>query len=223
MKNYSSCDKNRWVAAQKWELEYWSNHNSDGDDWNYWWKEKFNNYSFLNTEYASLLEVGCGPFARNTQIIKSIYPDIKKISLSDPLLVDYINSNKEVGIFAKNNNCKIYPFPLEELDTDELYDIVVCINVFDHVYDVNTCFDIIYKALNKNGILILGQDLTNEEDFKLCPETITDVGHPIKLSDDYLSNYLSLYNNIYYKMLPRNEGRNPAAHYGTLLFAGSKK
>ena len=95
--------------------------------------------------------------------------------------------------------------------------------MFDHVYDVNTCFDIIYKALNKNGILILGQDLTNEEDFKLCPETITDVGHPIKLSDDYLSNYLSLYNNIYYKMLPRNEGRNPAAHYGTLLFAGSKK
>jgi SAM-dependent methyltransferase len=100
---------------------------------------------------------------------------------------------------------------------DASTDLVVCINVLDHVRDYDLCMSEMLRVLNKNGCLIIGQDLTNDEDFKMCPETITDVGHPVKVDLDIIRNSLNGMDTLFEKVLPREEGRNPRCHYGTYL------
>jgi hypothetical protein len=74
--------------------------------------------------------------------------------------------------------------------------------------------------LRKDGILILGQDLTNKEDLELEKEE--DSMHPIYFDKEILNNHLSQYTPLFSKTLSRTEGRNPHAHYATLLFYGVK-
>jgi len=108
---------------------------------------------------------------------------------------------------------------LEDLPyKDGQMDLIVCINVLDHVNNYESCMSEMSRVLKSGGILILGQDLTNAEDLMNCPETVSDIGHPIKvdhaLLDDTLSrSFEALSRNI----LSREEGRNPKAHYGTYL------
>lgn len=76
----------------------------------------------------------------------------------------------------------------------------------------------------KGGVIVLGQDLSNEKD--LSNKVVRDdVGHPIKIHHTTLdvffdSTYVPLFLK---KILPRDEGRNPSAHYGTYIFIGQKK
>jgi hypothetical protein len=75
------------------------------------------------------------------------------------------------------------------------------------------------------GIVLIGQDLSNEDDIikyekKYGPEGI---GHPIKIGHDWLEKFLgNKFEKILYKILPRELGREPNVHYGTFIFAGRK-
>jgi hypothetical protein len=77
-------------------------------------------------------------------------------------------------------------------------------------------------TLNPKGLLILGEDLTNEEDAVSCPAVLTDIMHPVRFEYEFILPYINEYKTIYKKILPRKDGRNPVAHYSTLLFAGEK-
>jgi hypothetical protein len=78
------------------------------------------------------------------------------------------------------------------------------------------------RRILKNGVLVLAQDLSNEEDRGSCPESWSDIGHPIKIDARFLDSYLSDVAPLYRRILPREEGRNPRCHYGTYLFVGQK-
>ena len=39
-----------------------------GDDWNHWWKERFDGYRFLPVELGDCVELGCGPYT-NTRLV----------------------------------------------------------------------------------------------------------------------------------------------------------
>jgi ubiquinone/menaquinone biosynthesis C-methylase UbiE len=108
---------------------------------------------------------------------------------------------------------------LEDLPyRDNQMDLIICINVLDHVNDYDRCMQEIYRVLNTDGLLILGQDLSNQEDQELCPESYTDIGHPIKLDHVIIEKSLEgKYSHLFKKILSREEGRNPGAHYGTFL------
>lgn len=76
----------------------------------------------------------------------------------------------------------------------------------------------IFRVLNEDGLLILGQDLSNKEDQIHCPESYADIGHPIKIDHMLIEQTLKgKYHQIFEKILPRDDGRNPKAHYGTYL------
>jgi SAM-dependent methyltransferase len=232
-----------WKRAQIFELEFARNNFYESDDWNEWWKQKFNKYKLLSgKKFANVLEVGSGP---NTNI-RFILPIIKydHVYLEDPLICDYLylnfktpsslkglvkkyllrkNENLYIVSLLKNGKADFSAHGCEDLPyKNKSMDLIVVINVFDHVQDFDLCMKEICRVLKVGGTLVLGQDLTNQEDLNNCPETKTDLGHPIKVDEDSFSNYLKKYNPELNKILPRHKGRNPKAHYGTKLFIGTK-
>jgi len=233
-------DNNRWKQAQEFELKFARTAIESDDDWNQWWYEKFNRYSILNKRhFENILEVGCGPHTNIRYILPEITFD--KIWLEDPLIQFYItyNLNKSNSFFnylkTKFKKGKINYLlktfselkvkvdlsssKLEDLPyKDHQMDIIVCINVLDHVSDYNQCMNEIFRVLKKDGILILGQDLSNEEDLIQCPESYSDIGHPIKVDHHLIDQKLDgKYTELFEAILSRQEGRNPGAHYGTYL------
>lgn len=239
--------KGRWQAAQAFEVEAIRSVVEAQDDWNHWWRNKFDDYRLLKGKhFKSVMEVGCGPFTN----LRFILPQIKteNIFLEDPLLQSYMDFR--TGVLPQSRASRILgrpapqpapvfiqqlfkdpsyrvhlsSAPLEELPfNDGLTDLVVCINVLDHVFDVETCMRQMDRVLKPGGFLVLGQDLSNEEDYAQAPESWKDVGHPIKLDESELEKYFKNYRALFKKILPRKAGRNPDAHYGTYLLIARKK
>ena len=218
----------RWQKAQAAELLCWAQEPIDSEDWNSWWSSKFSNYSFLaNENINSVYEVGCGPYAKNIEhVFQALGKIPSRVLLEDPLLKSYLTLGKSVGRFLTMPNAVLLSHPMESFTLEKAglqpVDLVICNNVLDHVKSVEECFKHMESSLKSGGILILGQELTNDEDEKNHPGH-DDVMHPIMIDENSLSKFLTSYDVIKYEVLPRELGRNPDYHCGTLLFVGKKK
>ena len=225
MQHFKQTTKQNWEQAQKWELDVWMNAPRISEDWNSWWFQQFNSYTALRENFfpTSLLEVGCGPYGKNTTLLTSVLSSIKIIDFLDPLLDQYLKNNFLIKNQVETFKSNVFSSPLEELKTENTYDCVLCINVLDHVFNASVCMNKMHDLLNPNGLLILGQDLTNQEDVERSPYILEDVGHPIKLDHLFFKEHLQNYKHIHQNILSRQQGRNPECHYGTLLYIGQKK
>ena len=208
----------RWQQAQEWEREISKRIAAKGDDYNMWWAVRFDGYKVLKgLHFENVLEVGCGPCTNSRLIL----PLIKHINLylEDPLLAQYITASNPVAALPARHLL----LPLEHLILDDAsVNLVICINVLDHVQDAEKCMERMTRVLAPGGILIIGQDLSNAEDYKLCPSSWTDVGHPIKLDRAFFDDRLTGFTPLYDVTLTREQGRNPKCHYGTMLWIGAK-
>lgn len=238
--------KARWQKAQNWELNYWSTLDKrisqkkvgasnilrslisgrktevELDDWNYWWKEKFDDYQFVPKSIDSAIELGCGPYTNMRLIARQHL--IRKVVCSDPL-VSYYAKFENGWLRSANNNHDVVlvQHPAESAPfSDCSFDCVILINVLDHVFNAEACMMEAYRLTKTDGILIVGQDLTNDEDMNNIMN-IKDVGHPIRIDHEWFENFFrERFNTILYKLLSRHEGRAPSFHYGTLIFAGKR-
>ena len=133
------------------------------------------------------------------------------INKSRPLnYVTTLYSNMSTNIDLSSSKLEDLPY------RDGAMDLIICINVLDHVNNYYLCMDSINRVLKTGGVLILGQDLSNEEDFNNCPESYEDVGHPIKIDQCLIEKRVTnKYDEIFKIILRRDDGRNPEAHYGT--------
>jgi ubiquinone/menaquinone biosynthesis C-methylase UbiE len=194
-----------------------------GDDWNYWWMKEFEGYRKVPKSAERALEIGCGPYTNIRLISKKC--KIKEIYCSDPLINVY-TSFKLTWLctqFSKNR-IKISNDKCENLRfDDDCFDLVVCINVLDHVQDAEKCLKEMIRVSKSGGFIILGQDLSDEDD--LSNRIVRDdIGHPIKIHHASLDATLDNVCECHLKkILPRDKGRNPIAHYGTYIFIGQKK
>lgn len=244
--NQDRVSEERWQAAQRWEESHWVRAQSAraryfknyvwkvlaavgavpkyrGDDYNYWWKDKFNEYSFLPSSVENALEVGCGPYTNLRLILDRCQP--RHIVLSDPLIRTYVKFRMTfLAELYREARCILDDHPLEELPfIDNYFDLTVMINVLDHVRDAHQCMEKVTGVTRPGGFLVIGQDLTNEEDMEILKADPGAAGHPIKLSKEWFAPYLDRgFEPIIYQILPREEGRAPQCHYGTLIFAGRK-
>jgi SAM-dependent methyltransferase len=229
----------RWLKAQEFEIKTWRAQNSFfrrlvnpilnklgirnvkfGDDWNHWWYEKFDFYRGIPRNLDNAIELGCGPYTN----IRLIHQErtINRIFCSDPLARQYIKFKKSWlskqyasgGISLDDHSAEELPF------SGDFFDLVLMINVLDHVRDADACLINAIRILKPTGFLVIGQDLTDERDVKNIGE---DIGHPIRLHERDLDKHLiGKFKPQLYKILKREEGRNPNAHYGTYLFIGQK-
>ncbi len=169
------------------------------------------------------VEVGCGPYTNIRLIRKTCNP--QHIILSDPLIRTYVKFKMTfVNEMYHEATCILDDHPLEELPfADSYFDLAVMINVLDHVRDANLCMQNLIRVLKPGGIVIIGQDLTNQEDLMRQPEGL-QIGHPITLDEKWFEPHLSgIFDEILYKVLPREVGWAEQWHYSTLIFAGRKR
>jgi len=235
----------RWQEAQRWEEGHWimtqrlrARYGKNyiwrmlslfglapkyrGDDWNEWWKKAFNDYAFLPEDVANALEVGCGPYSNMRLIMERCHP--KHLCLSDPLIRTYVRFKLTfVADLYRKALCTLDDHPLEELPfASDYFDLVVMINVLDHVRDAHQCMENLIRVTRPGGIVIVGQDLTNEEDLEVLANDRGAIGHPIKLNEEWFVPYLARVEPVLHKVLKRHAGRAPDCHYATLIFAGRK-
>ena len=149
MKNSNT---NRWQEAQRAELDWWQN-----------WRRLpfYRNHSFENnwrtvlshfltrseiSDAQTIIEVGTGPHG----VVRYLFEDASiKIGL-DPLLCRFDERPR-----PNKNTC--YVAAVGELlpVRDAAADLVVCINVLDHVMDAGQILREIRRVLKPNGRLLL--------------------------------------------------------------------
>jgi SAM-dependent methyltransferase len=236
----------RWRAAQQWEEQHWIGAQAAraragknyiwralsafglvpkyrGDDWNRWWMAQFEDYRFLPATVKNALEVGCGPYTNLRLIMERCRPE--HIYLSDPLIRTYVKFKLTfVADMYRKALCVLDDHPLEELPfADNYFDLSVMNNVLDHVRDARLCMDNLVRVTKPGGFVLLGQDLSNEEDLDALRRDGGAVGHPIKLHAEWFDPWLKNFEPVLQKVLPREQGREPDKHYATLIFAGRKR
>jgi SAM-dependent methyltransferase len=233
----------RWYEAQRWELALWRDGQRKrgwkrlvwplvapglraldwkrawGDDWNHWWKRRFDNYRFLPAKVGDYVELGCGPFTNTRLILKG--RRASRVVCSDPLARSYVSlSGRWLAEAYAAERIEIDDHPIEETPfSPGSFDVVVMINVLDHVRDADLCLRNALALLRTGGYFLLGQDLSNKQDLANHPH---DVGHPIRLRLEDLDPHLASLEPVLRKDLRREEGRDPRLHYATLVFAGRK-
>ncbi len=191
-----------------------------GDDWNYWWMEKFDNYKALPEKMDRALEVGCGPYS-NIRVISKL-KTIGEIICTDPLMDVYRNFKLTwISVMSKKGKIKALKGMCETIEyPDNHFDLVVCNNVLDHVLDAEKGLLEMHRVLRPGGHFVFAQDLTDAEG--IAKEEHRE-GHPIRLDHVYLDKLLGdKYEPVFKKTLSREESRDPA-YYGTYLLIGKKK
>src|SRR5437868_192069 len=84
------------------------------------------------------------------------------------------------------------------------------------VENASRCMENLVKIVRPGGILIVGQDLTDEGDLKVLRDDPGATGHPIKLNGEWFDPFLKGFQPIIKKVLSRQEGREPHQHCGAL-------
>jgi SAM-dependent methyltransferase len=234
----------RWREAQRWERELWEQGQRKrgwkrvvwpvaapvlralgwrrvwGDDWNHWWKWQFDDYGFLPNELGDAIELGCGPYTNTRLILEG--RSARRMVCSDPLVRTYVTfEDRWLARAHRTGQVEIDDHAIEDTPfAGGSFDLVVMINVLDHVHDADRCLANAIGLLREGGIFVLGQDLSDAGDIARHPY---DVGHPIRLRREDLEPYLAPLTTIVRKDLGRAEGRDPRLHYATLVYAGRKE
>lgn len=237
-------DRERWRAAQEWELAFWRRQNippplwkrllrpllvlvglrprrgpQTFDDRNHWWKSAFDGYGDLPESFENVCELGCGPYTNMRLILAG--RRAQHVHLSDPLAREYLNFPRAWLANAYREHQVAVDFHAAEECPfrDDYFDLTVMINVLDHVRDPLGCLEQAIRITKPSGYFLLGQDLTGPEDRKP-----SNPGHPILLTHEQLDLVLKgRFQVVRRKILSREEGLEPEMHYGTYIFVGVKR
>lgn len=233
----------RWREAQRWERALWVNGQRKrgwkrlvwpvaapvlraigwkrawGDDWNHWWAERFDDYAFLPDELGDVIELGCGPYTNTRLVLRG--RAAQRVVCSDPLVGTYTTfRGRWLADASAAGRVELDDHPIEELPFPaSSFDLVVMINVLDHVRDADLCLRTAVSLVRPGGYLLLGQDLSDAADVAHHPY---DVGHPIRLRREDVDRHLEPLTPVLRNDLSREEGREPRLHYATLVFAGRR-
>jgi SAM-dependent methyltransferase len=234
-------DKDRWQRAQQWELEFWQraqqktgwkkvafkvarpflaaiqSRRATGDDWNHWWREQFDDYSFLPENMGQYIELGCGPYTNTRLVLRDHTAD--RVVCSDPLADEYLKfKGRWLSDAHRKGDIEVDNHPIEELPYEPgTFDVVVIINVLDHVMDADACMKTAIGLLKPGGIIVFGQNLANPE-MRGKHEWFEE-GHPIRATAEDVEGYLQGLEPVLNKTVPPND---PPLHTGMLVYAGRR-
>lgn len=124
--------------------------------WSYGQKSYLNFYPFLKyiPQKANILEFGCGIAPITTGLVKYCKYKNLNFTLADIKQINFLYARWR---FEKNKNVKfltINPAKKDSLTQNELYDVIVCLTVFEHLpYPTQTVYNFL-DHLKRGGILI---------------------------------------------------------------------
>lgn len=184
----------RWKIAQAAEIRWWQNYLKQKDPRTYltkkkaYWKTIVEQSGVQVGSSDRILDAGCGPAG-----IFLLFEQQEVVAI-DPLLDSYQN---KLPIFKPSihPNIKFQQIPLENFQDEKNYDKIFCLNVINHVDQLDQCLDRLVAALHQNGEMVLSVDVHRSNFLKRIFQAIPgDVLHPHQYS---LSDYKA-------KMVARN-------------------
>lgn len=168
------------------ELEFWKNYTFEKK--NFLHRDYYCEFFPLDKINGKILEIGCGGAPFYTYCDADV--DHKSITLVDPILKDL--SLMEKYFFLNKNYLKKDSF--FNLESEEKYDYIICLNVLDHFEEGHDKFLLKIKdMLNKNGRLFLYYDIRScysLNHYAINPELIrnTLVSNFSIIKEDYNIN-----------------------------------
>jgi SAM-dependent methyltransferase len=243
-RNRLAVDDERWRRAQAWELAFWQrdqkrplykrlilgvlgpllaatgSRKATGDDWNLWWREQFDGYGFLPHDVGDYIELGCGPYTNTRLILEG--RTAKRVVCSDPLAQDYLGfHNRWLAHAHRAGTVEVDAHPIEESPFPPgSFDVVVLINVLDHVRDAARCLDVATALLRPGGFFVFGQDVADPASVGRSDYEWFEEGHPLRLSLEDVAPWLERFEPLVHNVVPP---RDPRLQTGVLAFAGTRR
>jgi 2-polyprenyl-6-hydroxyphenyl methylase/3-demethylubiquinone-9 3-methyltransferase len=173
----------KWNIAQKLEIRWWKNYLRKKDPQEYleWKKNYWNNFlqkteTFFNLSLLqSSLDAGCGPSGINMVLTQD------RIVAIDPLLDSY--EKLEHFQYAKQEGVEYEQSSIEDYVPEKPFDLVCCLNVINHVNNIEQSMVNLHQCTAPNGWLLLSIDAHNYTFLKHLFRAIPgDALHPHQLS-----------------------------------------
>ena len=170
----------KWKVAQWAELIWWQNYLAKRSKQRYlswkrtYWKN-FLEQTGVDKQLVPgvrILEVGCGPAG-----IFSILTGMEMIAV-DPLINLY---HERIAHFNLQDypHVRFFNIPLENFSTNKTFDFIFCINVINHVKDMEAAVQQMTKFTSPHGKLILSVEVHRyrflKRIFQIFP---LDILHP---------------------------------------------
>ena len=179
----------RWQIAQIAEIRWWQKYLRKKDlpdylDWKvrYWDTLLSKVIPLLAIEPGQkVLDAGCGPAGINLALKDYV------VDATDPLLNSY---RSRLGIPAEAPHVNFREESLEDLSERNSYQVVFCMNVINHVANIEKSIENLVNTLKPGGQLVLTVDAHNYQLFRTIFSLIPgDILHPQQLG---LTEYKTL-------------------------------
>ena len=220
-------DMERWEEAQRYERRSWMG--SYGlkarEDRNSEHERHFENYAAIRGKYFhNTIEIGCGPFTNIVRILKHV--QCENLTLLDPLIDDYLahpyctyKRKRLGGWFGKR--VQTVTLPVENFATNQVYDLVVVINVLEHCFSMPHFFKRIISLTASNGILVFHDKLVPASIAPALIDNVYDAGHPLRVIENLTLEFLSEnYVELYGKRVSIS---SPIGKFDSVYFIGQKR
>ena len=167
----------RWKIAQCFEVRWWKTYLGKKSpeaylDWKrVYWIDFLRRIEVDLREGAHVLDAGCGPAGIYTILTE------QHVSAIDPLLKSY----DALVQFDRSAypHVSFFEMGLEDLHFKDEFDQIFCLNVINHVEDINAAHDALIRALKPKGTLVMSIDSHNHAWAKWILRRIPlDILHP---------------------------------------------
>ncbi len=185
--------KLRWKIAQYAEIRWWQKYlkTKPTEDYLKWksdyWKNFLTQINFAPKPGSTILDAGCGPAGI------FIILDEMNVDAVDPLIDSY---QEKLDHFKKENYPAVSFFSksLEDFAPDKMYDSIFCINVINHVKDLDASLKKIASCVKTGGELIISIDTHKHKFWKrFLRTTQLDILHPHQYDlNEYRNMFIGL-------------------------------
>lgn len=183
----------KWKLAQFFEIRWWKKYQTDkaedylNDKRKYWQNllNKLEEHCQLQPN-QKILDVGCGPSG-----FYMVVPN--PMEALDPLIQEYENN---ITFFSQSKypNVRFHSIPFETFNTENKYNVIVCMNAVNHFSQLDFSLKKLENLLTQNGFLMMGIDVHRffflKMIFKIFP---FDILHPHQNTNkDYIKKLKEL-------------------------------
>lgn len=193
----------RWEEAQRYEHREWMINGLNAvDDRNSIHADHFDSYkSITKRDFKNIIELGCGPFTNMRLIYEKLrLSNLTDVTLLDPLADEYKKhpNCQYNGYWSRWNPPTIVNSSIESFEVKEQYDMVVMINVLEHCMSIPAIFDQILAMTAPGGHFVFSDVYFEESVVEDMARHVFNAGHPIRITDKYLFDFLhGNFNGIY--------------------------
>jgi SAM-dependent methyltransferase len=217
-------DRERWEEAQSYERGTWmcTGGVHARDDRNLEHCERFGGYDILKgRRLPHVTELGCGPFT-NARLILPELAHCAEVTLLDPLIDSYLEHPN--CTYVSGELCGVpvttVASSIETFKPPGPYDLLILVNVLEHCFSAPRVFDVVTSALRPGGVLVFAESVLRPKDVPTLVENWYDVGHPIRLSADYVTSFL---HGSFHPLLEKvYEGLYSQPHRMDIYFIGER-